>query len=349
MDTKKIIQLNTFINSAYECTSFLDFLRLAITGLHKFVMYDSGMFYCAISHDCSYFKPYDTGDIDKYYIKEAFAERESYLEYAEEGHAGKEAYVYKQIDYLSGIIKVTQEPRKNFLEEQDKYYIACLRIVYKGQFLGEIYLHRENTKPDFTDNDLLILSLLQPHISTIFNIIHTRITNKAVEQGNRSINMGMCAFDSDLTIISANVAGLEMLKAITIFGSSVLYHIKELCIDISDKKSKKPGNLSEIIKTKNSDIKLDIFTYPTRIGDHICHIAILQYTSESQILSDYRFKFTKREADIIDGLIQGKNNAQLASGLSLSENTIKTHIKSIYNKTGANNRTELTYLLMLSK
>lgn len=349
MDTKKIIQLNDFINSAYECESFLDFLRLAITGIHKFVMYDSGMFYCAISHDCSYFKPYDTGNIDKHYTKEEFSERESYLKYAKEGHAGKEAYVYKPIDYLSGIIKVTQEPRRNFLEEQDKYHIACIRIVYKGQFLGEIYLHRDNTKPDFSDSDLLILSLMQPHISTIFNIIHTQITHKAVEQGNLNINMGMCAFDGDLTIISANVAGLEMLKAITIFGSSVLHHIKELCIDISGQKSKKLDKITEIIKTKNSDIKLNIFTYPTRIGDNIRHIAILQYTSESQIISDYRFKFTKREADIIDGLIQGKNNVQLASGLSLSENTIKTHIKSIYSKAGANNRTELTYILMLNK
>lgn len=349
MDTKKIIQLNAFINSAYECASFLDFLRLAITGLHKFVMYDSGMFYCAISHDCSYFKPYGTGDIDKYYTKEEFSERESYLEYAKEGHAGKEAYVYKPIDYLSGVIKVAQEPRRSFLSEQDKYHIACIRIVYKGQFLGEIYLHREKAKPDFSDSDLLILSLIQPHISTIFNIIHTQIANKAVEQGNLNINMGMCAFDGDLTIISANVAGLEMLKAITIFGSSVLHHIKELCIDMSDQKSKKLDKTTEIIKTKNSDIKLDIFTYPTRIGENIRHIAILQYTSESQIISDYRFKFTKREADIIDGLIQGKNNTQIAAGLALSENTIKTHIKSIYSKTGANNRTELTYILMLNK
>jgi DNA-binding CsgD family transcriptional regulator len=349
MDNKKIMRLNAFINNAYECTNFLDFLRLAITGLHKFVMYESGMFYCAISHDCSYFKPYDSGDIDKYYIKEKFTERESYLEYAKEAHAGKEAYVYKPIDYLSGIIKVTQEPRRNFLEEQNKYHIVCIRIVYQGQFLGEIYLHREKAKPDFTDNDLFVLSLLQPHISTIFNIIHTQITSKAMEQGNHNINIGMCAFDGGLTIISANVAGLEMLKNVTIFGSSVLHHIKELCIDISGKKSKIHNRVTEIIKTKNSHIKLDLFTYPPGIGDHICHITILQYTSESQINSDYRFKFTKREADIIDGLIQGKNNAQLASNLSLSENTIKTHIKSIYSKTGANNRTELTYLLMLNK
>ena len=159
----------------------------------------------------------------------------------------------------------------------------------------------------------------------------------------------MCAFDSDLTIISANVAGLEMLKAVTIFGSSVLHHIKELCIDMSDQKGKRPEKTTEIIKTKNSDIKLDMFTYPSGIGEYIRHIAIMQYTSESQIISDYRFKFTKREADIIDGLIQGKNNSQIAAGLVLSENTIKTHIKSIYNKTGANNRTELTYILMLNK
>ncbi|NLI91454.1 MAG: response regulator transcription factor [Peptococcaceae bacterium] len=40
--------------------------------------------------------------------------------------------------------------------------------------------------------------------------------------------------------------------------------------------------------------------------------------------------------------------ARSARTAVFSENTIKTHIKSIYKKTGANNRTELAYVLMLN-
>lgn len=349
MDAKTIVQLNDFINSAYECTSFMEFLRLAILSLHKFVLYDSGMFYCAISHDCSYFKPYQTGDIVKYYSKEEFAERTDYLEYARSKQAGNEVCVYKQLEYTSGIISVPHEPRSKFLEEQNQYHIACLRIVYKGQFLGEIYLHRDNTKPDFTDSDLFILSLLQPHVSTVFNIIHMQLANKSIEQENRNTSVGMCSLDKDLAIVSINASALQMLKVTTIFGASVLHHVKELCMDSTCDKNKKTDKLTDLVKTKDTEIKLTIYTYPIQANDNIRHIVLMQYLNEGQLVSDYRFKFTKREADIIDGLIQGKNNARLAAALAVSENTIKTHIKSIYNKTGANNRTELTYLLMMSK
>jgi DNA-binding NarL/FixJ family response regulator len=73
---------------------------------------------------------------------------------------------------------------------------------------------------------------------------------------------------------------------------------------------------------------------------------VMEFEDGDQNIAEYKFKFTKREADIIDGVIQGKNNAQLAAALNVSENTVKTHIRSIYRKVGASNRTELTYILM---
>jgi len=97
-------------------------------------------------------------------------------------------------------------------------------------------------------------------------------------------------------------------------------------------------------------MKIHIFFNDDRkTNNKIQYVIIMQYCDEGQITADYKFKFTKREADIIDSLIQGKNNTQLAEALNISENTIKTHIKSIYKKTGANNRTELTYVLMLNR
>jgi DNA-binding NarL/FixJ family response regulator len=75
----------------------------------------------------------------------------------------------------------------------------------------------------------------------------------------------------------------------------------------------------------------------------------MEFEDGEQDIADYKFKFTKREADIIDEMIQGKNNAQLAEALNLSENTIKTHIQSIYRKAGAGNRTELAYILMMNQ
>lgn len=354
MDNQKLLKLNELIKNGYECLSFLDFLKLAVLRLHDLVMYDSGMFFCAISRDCSYFKPYISGSIEEYYKKQTFKEKDLYLAQAEEVNYCNEAYVYKAVDYRHGVIQIANEPRGTFLASQESFHIVCLRIVHKGQFLGEIYLHRSKDKPDFDEEDMFALRLLQPHISTIFSIIHTVTAVKYLEADNQpKPKKGMCIFDYELSLIGGNVTALEMMKTTTCFGSSVLYHIKELCLDLmAEESDKNKGDVllrSAIFKAPGNDLKLDIFMKKHREAKKTEFITIMEFCNEEQLITDYKFKFSKREAEIIDSLVQGKNNAQIANNLNLSENTIKTHIKNIYKKTGANNRTELTYVLMLNR
>ncbi len=243
------------------------------------------------------------------------------------------------------------EPRSDFLATQEDFHIACLRIVYKGQFMGEIYLHRSKEKPDFGEEDMFVLRLLQPHIATVFHIIHTvRAANDLETEGGRLARRGLCLFDEELSLIGGNAAGYEMLKTATVFGSSVLYHVKELCEDLRAAAKGSPHLLhqGERFKTGSGSLLADLVFYrgSGRAGQFFLCLA---YEDGEQAIADYKFKFTKREADIIDGVVQGKNNAQLAAGLNLSENTVKTHIQSIYRKVGANNRTELAYILMISQ
>ena len=51
-------------------------------------------------------------------------------------------------------------------------------------------------------------------------------------------------------------------------------------------------------------------------------------------------KLSEREQEILELLIEGLSNKQIAEKLFLSVNTIKTHILSLYNKLGVNNRTQ---------
>jgi DNA-binding CsgD family transcriptional regulator len=349
MDNQKLLKMNRLIAGAYECLSFQEFLKLAILRLHELVAYDSGLFFCAISRDSSFFKPYAAGRVEEYYKKSPFPEREDYLKEKEAAAAGSEALVYRALDYSRGEIVVEAEPRSGFLAGQEDFHVACIRIIYQGQFLGEIYLHRSREKPDFDAEDLFVLRLLQPHISMVFHIIHTVTAVSYLEtEGGQLSKKGLCLLDGDLSLAGGNAAGLEMLKTQTVFGSSVLYHVKELCEDMSS-------------GMKGSDLVLRTGTWKTNHGNLLAEIVsrradrgrqrgqffiVMEFEDGDPNIAEYKFKFTKREADIIDGVIQGKNNAQLAAALNVSENTVKTHIRSIYRKVGASNRTELTYILM---
>ena len=50
-------------------------------------------------------------------------------------------------------------------------------------------------------------------------------------------------------------------------------------------------------------------------------------------------QLTKREREILDGLLSGKSNREIGEHLSLSEVTVKHHFKGLRSKLGAKNRT----------
>ncbi len=49
---------------------------------------------------------------------------------------------------------------------------------------------------------------------------------------------------------------------------------------------------------------------------------------------------TPRELDVLNLIVAGKPNKGIANALSISENTVKTHVKNIYQKLDVHNRAE---------
>lgn len=56
------------------------------------------------------------------------------------------------------------------------------------------------------------------------------------------------------------------------------------------------------------------------------------------------FNITQREKEIVEKILQGKSNKEIAGELALVEGTIKVFVYNIFQKTGVKNRVELTHL-----
>ena len=52
-------------------------------------------------------------------------------------------------------------------------------------------------------------------------------------------------------------------------------------------------------------------------------------------------KLTKREGEIIKLVVEGYSNKQISKKLSISENTVKTHLVHIFKKFGIGHRLQL--------
>ena len=58
-----------------------------------------------------------------------------------------------------------------------------------------------------------------------------------------------------------------------------------------------------------------------------------------------QFKLTDREVDVAVLLLAGYNSTDIAKILTLSVNTVKTHLKNLYAKMSVHNRRELIEVL----
>ena len=53
---------------------------------------------------------------------------------------------------------------------------------------------------------------------------------------------------------------------------------------------------------------------------------------------------TEKEKLILERIVEGKSNREIANDLSLSENTIKVELRFIFSKLGVKNRTQAAVL-----
>lgn len=52
-------------------------------------------------------------------------------------------------------------------------------------------------------------------------------------------------------------------------------------------------------------------------------------------------KLTRKEKEVVQELLKGKRNQEIATSLNVSVNTIRTHLARIYAKTNSSGRTEV--------
>jgi DNA-binding NarL/FixJ family response regulator len=57
--------------------------------------------------------------------------------------------------------------------------------------------------------------------------------------------------------------------------------------------------------------------------------------------SKEQIHLTSRERDVVGGIASGFTNREIAERLSISEQTVKHHLRNIFDKTGVSNRLEL--------
>jgi len=76
------------------------------------------------------------------------------------------------------------------------------------------------------------------------------------------------------------------------------------------------------------------------MGEQYAPIDFMTAAPEVEIVNSLAAKLTPRELDVLSGLCEGKANKEIARDLGIQEPTVKLHMKTLYRKIGAHNRTQ---------
>lgn len=76
------------------------------------------------------------------------------------------------------------------------------------------------------------------------------------------------------------------------------------------------------------------------MGEQYAPIDFMTALPDAAPVNPMAERLSPREAQVLRGLCQGKANKEIARDLGIKEPTVKLHMKTLYRKIGANNRTQ---------
>ena len=76
------------------------------------------------------------------------------------------------------------------------------------------------------------------------------------------------------------------------------------------------------------------------MGEQYAPIDFMTAAPETEVVNPLVEKLTPRELDMLEKLCEGLSNKEVARALGIQEPTVKLHMKTLYRKIGAHNRTQ---------
>lgn len=140
---------------------------------------------------------------------------------------------------------------------------------------------------------------------------------------------------------------LESIRAATSGGTGVRIILLSECVDTPDvTQGLAAGARGVVLKDSPPDVLFASIRHVMAGGIWLGHaqadradVGLKKLTAARR--QSHAFGLTPREVDIIRAVVAGCSNREIAARASISENTVKSHLTHIFNKSGASSRVEL--------
>ena len=147
----------------------------------------------------------------------------------------------------------------------------------------------------------------------------------------------------DLIILDYNMPGMSGLnglkRALTHNGENKVALMSGIATRSVAEEALSLGAAGFVPKTMSAKSLINAVKFMA-MGEKFAPIDFMTAEDEAAAPNPLAEKLSRRELQVLEGLSQGKSNKEIARDLDLQEPTIKLHVKTLYRKIGAGNRTQ---------
>jgi DNA-binding CsgD family transcriptional regulator len=264
----------------------------------------------------------------------------------------------------------------DFLQPINIYRELAICLRMGTRILGQISLFRPRSQSNFSESDILKANLIASSIAT--GLRNAVLFTKAIKERHLLSELSEFLFDGVIILDYELNPVYISPEAKGMFPYLLHKHSGQVCEVESENRSipsvildncsaikRVPQSIRRVVhfqheittdeKQDNGILSIGISRFPTRY-----HVACVPYflvsmkyvsgTYDSrEELTEGKCFLTKREMDIAMCVGEGLTNRQISQKLFISEFTVATHLRNIFEKTRVRNRTELANYIMQSR
>lgn len=181
---------------------------------------------------------------------------------------------------------------------------------------------------DFSARDRMLLDLLQPHLASAYERSLMRAALGAVDEAAGRGELPLVVLGIDGSVLYMTEPAATTLRSH--FGPNAREDL--LPSAVSDWLARGPGR-PLCLRRDGRSLRIDA------LGGRPAALILTERTVAPSAEALRELGLTRREAEVLALVAQGRANAEIAGALSVSAGTVKRHLESIYGKLDVHTRT----------
>jgi DNA-binding CsgD family transcriptional regulator/PAS domain-containing protein len=276
---------------------------------------------------------------------------------------------------MSDLVPTDELKRSAYYHEFGRNVDACHGlnsiIIREGGFIHTVTFFRPETNSPYTKRDKKLLDVFIPHIARALDL------QNRLQQANTRASLLRNSFDAlqsaivllkqDGRVIFLNRAAEELIERcaelylcrdrLCAINHADTLKLEQLIGKVTGADTGRPLGEAITIQRGAGDYPLQIMAAPVRLDSRavlmagLGPVAILvihdpdQRTHVSQETIAAMFRLTPSEARLLLALSEGQTLSQYADASHVTQNTARTHLKSVFAKTNTSRQSDLVRLM----